>query len=101
MNQKYGKKYSLVCWVQLWLVRHCRRQLPCSQQQKTLEMFYSLPDLKMEKAFLNLPGVVGVEVMEATTDQAYSGNYSMCVSGREKGWNGPQFRLGRWTLRSK
>lgn len=35
----------------------------------------------------------GVEVIEASTEQAYSGSYSMCVSGREKSWNGPQFLL--------
>ncbi len=35
----------------------------------------------------------GVEVIEATTEKAYSGSQSMCVSGREKSWNGPQFSL--------
>lgn len=33
------------------------------------------------------------EVLEATTEYAHSGDYSLCVSGREKNWNGPQFRL--------
>lgn len=35
----------------------------------------------------------GVEVIGTTTDKAHSGNSSMCVSGREKSWNGPQFSL--------
>ncbi len=33
------------------------------------------------------------EVLEATTEYAHTGDYSLCVSGREKNWNGPQFRL--------
>ncbi len=36
-------------------------------------------------------GRKGVEVFEATTEDAYSGEYSMKVSSRENGWNGPQF----------
>ncbi|MBQ7012703.1 MAG: endo-1,4-beta-xylanase [Oscillospiraceae bacterium] len=35
----------------------------------------------------------GVEVMESSTEQVYAGDYAMCVSGREKGWNGPQLLL--------
>lgn len=35
----------------------------------------------------------GVEVIEASTAKAYSGSKSMCVSGRTKNWNGPQFSL--------
>lgn len=35
----------------------------------------------------------GVEVIEASSAKAYSGSQSMCVSGREKNWNGPQFSL--------
>lgn len=35
----------------------------------------------------------GVEVIETTTAKAHSGTSSMCVSGREEGWNGPQFSL--------
>ncbi len=35
----------------------------------------------------------GVEVIEASTELAYSGDYAMCVSGREESWNGPQFLL--------
>lgn len=35
----------------------------------------------------------GVEVIEASTEMAFGGEYSMCVSGREKSWNGPQFLL--------
>lgn len=35
----------------------------------------------------------GVETIAATTDQAHSGSYSMCVSDRAKNWNGPQFLL--------
>ncbi len=35
----------------------------------------------------------GVEVIEASTAKAYSGSQSMCVSGRTKNWNGPQFSL--------
>lgn len=33
------------------------------------------------------------EVLEVTTSAAHSGDYSLCVSEREKSWNGPQFRL--------
>ena len=35
----------------------------------------------------------GVETITATTEQAYSGSYSMCVKDRAKNWNGPQFLL--------
>lgn len=35
----------------------------------------------------------GVEVIEASTAKAVSGSQSMCVSGRTKNWNGPQFSL--------
>ncbi len=35
----------------------------------------------------------GVEIIEATTELPYNGEYSMCVSGREESWNGPQFLL--------
>jgi len=35
----------------------------------------------------------GVEVISSVTDSAHTGNASMCVSKREKGWNGPQFLL--------
>ena len=35
----------------------------------------------------------GVETITATDSQAYSGSYSMCISDREKNWNGPQFLL--------
>ena len=35
----------------------------------------------------------GAEVIETTTAKAHSGTSSMCVSGREKNWNGPQFLL--------
>ncbi|MBQ8011670.1 MAG: carbohydrate binding domain-containing protein, partial [Oscillospiraceae bacterium] len=35
----------------------------------------------------------GVEVMTAVTDYANSGEYSMCVSERAKGWHGPQLLL--------
>ncbi len=35
----------------------------------------------------------GVETIAATTDMPCNGEYSMCVSDREKGWHGPQFRL--------
>ncbi len=35
----------------------------------------------------------GVEVIEASTEMAFGGEYSMCVSGREESWNGPQFLL--------
>lgn len=35
----------------------------------------------------------GVETIAATTEQAHTGEYSMCVSNREKNWNGPQFLL--------
>ncbi len=35
----------------------------------------------------------GVETIAAVTDKAYSGEKSMCVSNREKSWNGPQFAV--------
>ncbi len=35
----------------------------------------------------------GVETLAAVTDKAHSGEKSMCVSNREKNWNGPQFLL--------
>lgn len=35
----------------------------------------------------------GVETIGVTTDKAHSGTSSMLVSGREEGWNGPQFSL--------
>lgn len=35
----------------------------------------------------------GVETIAATTEQAYSGSYSMCISDRAKNWNGPQILL--------
>lgn len=35
----------------------------------------------------------GVEVIEATTEVAHSGDSCMCVSGREESWNGPQLLL--------
>ena len=35
----------------------------------------------------------GVEVIETSTAKAHSGTSSMCISGREKGWNGPQYLL--------
>lgn len=35
----------------------------------------------------------GVEVIEASAEQVHDGSYAMCVSGREKSWNGPQFRV--------
>lgn len=35
----------------------------------------------------------GVETIAAVTDKASSGSKSMCVSNREKSWNGPQFAV--------
>ncbi len=35
----------------------------------------------------------GVETLAATSEQVYSGDYALCVSDREKGWNGPQLLL--------
>ncbi len=35
----------------------------------------------------------GVEVIEVSDESAHGGSSAMCVSGREKSWNGPQFRL--------
>ncbi|MDD5946627.1 MAG: carbohydrate binding domain-containing protein [Oscillospiraceae bacterium] len=35
----------------------------------------------------------GVEVIESSTEQAHGGDAAMCVSGREKSWNGPQLLL--------
>lgn len=35
----------------------------------------------------------GVETIAVTKDSAHTGEGSMLVSGREKGWNGPQFLL--------
>ncbi len=35
----------------------------------------------------------GAEIIEATTEKAYSGEYSMSITNREEGWNGPQFRM--------
>ncbi len=35
----------------------------------------------------------GVEVLEASSEKVFSGDSAMCVSGREKSWNGPQFRI--------
>ncbi len=35
----------------------------------------------------------GAEVIEATTELPHGGEYSMCISGREASWNGPQFLL--------
>lgn len=46
-----------------------------------------------EDGKIDFTGRGGVESLEATTAQANSGSYSMCVSGREKNWNGPQFLL--------
>lgn len=44
-----------------------------------------------EDGKIDFTGRGGVETLEATTAQAHSGSYSMCVSNREKNWNGPQF----------
>ncbi len=46
-----------------------------------------------EDGKIDFTGRGGVESLEATTAQANSGSYSMCVSGRTKGWHGPQFLL--------
>ena len=35
----------------------------------------------------------GVEVIEVSDEASHGGSSAMCVSGREKSWNGPQFRL--------
>ena len=35
----------------------------------------------------------GVEVFTQTDEYAHTGTYSMMVSGREQGWNGPQFLM--------
>lgn len=35
----------------------------------------------------------GVEVMESSTEQVHGGDAALCVSGREKSWNGPQILL--------
>lgn len=35
----------------------------------------------------------GVEVISAVSDDAHTGDYSMCITGREKSWNGPQLLL--------
>ena len=35
----------------------------------------------------------GVEVIEVSDETVHGGSSAMCVSGREKSWNGPQFRL--------
>lgn len=35
----------------------------------------------------------GVEVMESSTEQVHGGEAALCVSGREKSWNGPQLLL--------
>ncbi len=35
----------------------------------------------------------GVEVMELSSEQVHGGESAMCVSGREKSWNGPQLLL--------
>ena len=35
----------------------------------------------------------GVEVIEVSDEISHGGSSAMCVSGREKSWNGPQFRL--------
>ncbi len=35
----------------------------------------------------------GVEIMESSTEQVHGGEAAMCVSGREKSWNGPQLLL--------
>lgn len=46
-----------------------------------------------ENSVIDFTGRGGVETIEATTEQAHSGKYSMCTSGRTKSWNGPQFLL--------
>ncbi len=35
----------------------------------------------------------GVEVLESSTEQVHGGDAALCVSGREKSWNGPQLLL--------
>lgn len=35
----------------------------------------------------------GVEQLSQSSEYAYTGDYSMCISGREKSWNGPQFLM--------
>lgn len=35
----------------------------------------------------------GVEVIEESTELAHSGDYAMCITGREESWNGPQLLL--------
>lgn len=35
----------------------------------------------------------GVEVMESSDEQVHGGDAALCVSGREKSWNGPQILL--------
>lgn len=35
----------------------------------------------------------GVEVMESSTEEVHGGEAALCVSGREKSWNGPQLLL--------
>ena len=93
MSQKYGKK---VLAGLLGAVMACTALPAATAMQPAAE---DAGDVLFSTGFEDGEGISeftgrgGVEVMEATTDQAYSGNYSMCVSGREKGWNGPQFRL--------
>lgn len=46
-----------------------------------------------EDGVIEFTGRGGVEVIEAVNTSAHTGDYSMCVSGREKSWNGPQLLL--------
>ena len=46
-----------------------------------------------EDGVIEFTGRGGVEVIEAVDTSAHTGDYSMCVSGREKSWNGPQLLL--------
>ena len=46
-----------------------------------------------EDGVINFTGRGGNEVLEASSEVVHDGTYAMCVSGREKSWNGPQFLL--------
>lgn len=46
-----------------------------------------------EDGVIEFTGRGGVEVIEAVSGSAHTGDYAMSVSGREKSWNGPQLLL--------
>ena len=82
MNQKYGKK---VLAGLLGAVMACTALPAATAMQPAAE---DTGDVLFSTGFEDGEGISeftgrgGVEVMEATTDQAYRGYYCMCVSGR-------------------